>query len=79
VTAEELIMKAAACQDCGKEHHYIRTGELSASWAAADGHSYRPVIDADIVARLRGLATGVYRSPWIPEKRKLLSRRGGQP
>lgn len=68
MTAEELIKRAAACQDCGREHRYIRTGAITASWAARDGHSYRPVLPVHAVATLRSLATGVREDPWIPKK-----------
>jgi len=68
MTAEELIKKAAACQDCDREHKYRQVEVNRRSWAALDGHSYRPVFDVGDVARLRYLVTGKYENPWAPEK-----------
>jgi len=62
MTAEELIARAAACRTCGREHQYRRVAD-GASWAADDGHPYRPVISTGTVVMLRYLATGVYTDP----------------
>jgi hypothetical protein len=76
VTAEELIVKAAACKKCGKEHQYLWIGEHRASWASPeDGHNYDPVVDSGIVAMLRYLATGHYENPWTPKDRPWRGRR----
>jgi len=66
VTVDELLRRAAACRGCGKEHTYRWTGPDQASWAAPDCREYRPVLDIGTVAKLRCLATGVYRDPWLP-------------
>lgn len=70
MTVRELLERAAACEKCGQEHKYRRTGPSSASWAADDGHPYRPVLDVDVVAKLRYLATGHWQDPWAfpPER-----------
>lgn len=64
MSAEELLKKAAACEMCGKEHKYRLVGVRQGSWAAEDGHGYRPVVDVGTVAKLRYLATGTYVDPW---------------
>lgn len=74
MTAEELLKKASACLDCGKAHQYRQVTPHQATWAADDGHAYRPVIDTGTVAKLRFLMTGKYESPWVPVKKPLLSR-----
>lgn len=68
MTAEELIAKAAACKKCGREHEYRRISGNQASWASPeDGHYYDPVLDSNVVARLRFLVTGRYENPWTPK------------
>ncbi|HZR50095.1 MAG TPA: hypothetical protein VFB06_11305 [Streptosporangiaceae bacterium] len=78
MTADELLRRAAACQACGKEHRYRAISSNQATWASPeDGHAYRPVLDADTVAKLRCLATGEYVSPWanpVSLKRSLADR-----
>ena len=75
MTVNELLKRAAACKECGKEHKYRWTGANSASWASPDdGHAYRPEMDVDAVAQLRFLATGRYGSPWTPPKKPLAAR-----
>lgn len=64
LTARELIAKAAACQSCGKPHAYRWAGEDAASWAADDGHRYRPAVDITALDQLRALATGSHLSSW---------------
>lgn len=64
MTAEELLAKAAACQDCGSAHEYRRLTRFLATWAATDGHAYRPLVDENTVALLRYLATGRYENQW---------------
>lgn len=69
MTVDELLERASACQHCGKPHEFRRIGENQGSWAAKDGHAYRPVIDVDTVAQLRHIATGVWKDPWaLPPK-----------
>lgn len=64
MTAEELLRRAAACQDCGKAHEYRWVTSFRATWAASDGHAYRPLVDENVVALLRYLATGRYENQW---------------
>jgi hypothetical protein len=63
MTAEELIAKAAACRTCGNEHVYRWVTPDRASWAAGDGHPYRPAMSTGTLALLRYLATGTYTDP----------------
>jgi hypothetical protein len=74
VTADELLKKAAACEECGKPHEYRWVSANQASWAADDGHSYRPAVDMGVVAKLRYLATGQWIDPWAPPKKPLMQR-----
>jgi hypothetical protein len=74
VTADELLKRAAACRDCGKEHEYRQVETSRGSWAAGDGHAYRPVVDIGIVAKLRYLATGSYVDPWLLPKQTMASK-----
>ena len=64
MTAEQLIAAAVACVDCGKEHKPRTTGNYT-SWAADDGHFYRPRLHqmtgdshGRAVDALRALAAG---------------------
>lgn len=64
MTVDELLTWAAACKTCGKTHKHRRIGPSQGSWAADDGHTYRPEVDASTIAKLRYLATGKYEDPW---------------
>lgn len=75
MTAEELIERAAACQACGKVHAYRGTGPNQGSWAADDGHEYRPFLEMSTVALLKYLATGTYTDPWaLPAEGRVSTR-----
>jgi hypothetical protein len=78
MTVEELLRRAAACETCGKAHEYRWISSNQASWAAGDGHGYRPVIDIGTVAKLRYLATGRYEDPWSAPKKTLVDRLAGR-
>jgi hypothetical protein len=64
MTVDELLDKAAACQSCGKKHEHRRISPAGGTWAAPDGHPYRPAMGIGAVAKLRYLATGEYEDPW---------------
>jgi hypothetical protein len=57
MSAAQLIARAAACLLCGREHEPRIVGHLRWTYASPDdGHPYLPVMDAEVVAKLRGLA-----------------------
>jgi hypothetical protein len=70
MTAEELIAKAAACITCGNEHQHRWVTPDQVSWAADDGHPYRPAMSTSVVAQLRYLVTGTYTSPFQKPPRR---------
>lgn len=59
MTAEELLIEAAKCMRCNQPHQRRITKDHRqmniATWAAEDGHPYRPRFDLGTIDKLRTL------------------------
>jgi len=57
MTAQQLLAKAAQCEDCGREHKPWRSQTnpaLAPQWSdRTDRHDYRPRVPLEAIARLR--------------------------
>jgi hypothetical protein len=62
MNAQQLLAKAAQCEDCGREHKPWRSQinvALAPQWSdRTDGHDYRPRVPLHVITKLQRLAQG---------------------